>query len=169
MKTFAPAITLLAFVAAIATGCTTGNGSQDGIEAPTPVAATPASTVPLATTAASTLTPSQQPESDQQIGSAQVDSIDILMLESFPVQVSVTVKGNLPDACTTLGTISRTRNGNTFNVNVATTRPRSAMCAQMIVPFEETLALDVAGLKAGTYTVNVNGVSKTFTLNADNQ
>jgi hypothetical protein len=34
--------------------------------------------------------------------------------------------------------------------------------------FEETIALDVYGLPAGTYHVNVNGIDDTFTLEVDN-
>ncbi|HZJ35859.1 MAG TPA: hypothetical protein VFD29_04465, partial [Gillisia sp.] len=33
-------------------------------------------------------------------GLAPVDEIDILILESFPVQINVIARGNLPDPCT---------------------------------------------------------------------
>jgi inhibitor of cysteine peptidase len=42
------------------------------------------------------------------------------------------------------------------------------VCTQALVPFEETIPLDVEGLLAGEYTVNVNGVMATFTLDVDN-
>jgi inhibitor of cysteine peptidase len=42
------------------------------------------------------------------------------------------------------------------------------MCAQVLVPFEETIALDVAGLPAGAYTVVVNEVKTSFELAVDN-
>jgi len=42
------------------------------------------------------------------------------------------------------------------------------MCAQVMTPFEEVVALDVVGLKAGVYTVDVNGVGDTFELQMDN-
>lgn len=31
---------------------------------------------------------------------AQVDEVDVLVLESFPVQVDVLIRGTLPDGCT---------------------------------------------------------------------
>jgi hypothetical protein len=37
-----------------------------------------------------------------------------------------------------------------------------------IVPFEETVSLDVEGLPAGEYTVEVGELSQTFTLEQDN-
>jgi inhibitor of cysteine peptidase len=101
-------------------------------------------------------------------GVANVEDIEVMMLESFPVQASVVVRGYLPDACTSLGSIVQFRDGNMLKVRIQTTRAPDKMCAEVIVPFEETVSLDVAGLKAGTYTVDVNGVTETFTLSADN-
>jgi inhibitor of cysteine peptidase len=42
------------------------------------------------------------------------------------------------------------------------------MCTQALVPFEESIDLDVRGLPAGTYTVDVHGETATFTLDVDN-
>ncbi|HNS50303.1 MAG TPA: hypothetical protein PKO09_03890 [Anaerolineae bacterium] len=102
-------------------------------------------------------------------GSASVDAIDILILESFPVQVQVRVSGNLPDGCTELGETAQERQGTAFTVTLGTVRPAHALCTEALVPFETTVALDVLGLKAGQYAVAVNGVSGTFTLSIDNQ
>ncbi len=102
-------------------------------------------------------------------GEAMVDSIQLLILESFPVQVRVNVQGTLSDACTEVGTITQQREGNTFFVTIPTVRPADQMCAEMLQSFEESIALDVQGLPAGEYTVNVNGVTDTFTLAVDNE
>jgi inhibitor of cysteine peptidase len=42
------------------------------------------------------------------------------------------------------------------------------MCTQAIVPYEKVVPLDVYGLKAGTYDVNVNTVTDSFELSIDN-
>ena len=97
-----------------------------------------------------------------------VDSIDLLTLESFPVQMRAIVKGNLPDTCTTITSASSERDGNAFKINFVTTRPADAVCAQMLTPFEQSVALDVAGLKLGTYTVTAGEVTETFDLAVDN-
>jgi hypothetical protein len=102
------------------------------------------------------------------IGEAQVQAIDILIMESFPVQVSVHVTGYLSDGCTTLGAIETTQADDTFLVTITTHRPADAVCTQQLVDFEENISLDVQGLPAGTYTVDVNGVTDTFTLSIDN-
>ena len=39
---------------------------------------------------------------------------------------------------------------------------------QTIKPYEETVALDVYGLIAGTYQIDVNGVTDSFFLDVDN-
>jgi len=101
-------------------------------------------------------------------GTAQVDSIDLLILESFPVQITAMVRGNLPDGCTTIDQIAQERQGNTFEVTITTKRPAGKMCTQALVPFEEAIALEVNGLPAGTYTVSVNGTTGAFTLDVDN-
>jgi hypothetical protein len=41
-------------------------------------------------------------------------------------------------------------------------------CTLELVPFEQTIDLDVYGLPAGVYTVDVNGVTDTFELMVDN-
>lgn len=107
---------------------------------------------------------SNQPER----GQAKVDSVEVLIMESFPVQVSVVARGELPDSCTRIDEIISQQSGDTFRVAITTYRQPDQMCTQVIVPFEQSVALDVAGLPAGTYNVSVNGVPATFTLDVDN-
>lgn len=112
--------------------------------------------------------PTEPSRGDLLIDAATVESIQINVMESFPVQVSVTVGGYLGDGCTGLGDITTEREGDTFFITITTERPADAICTQQLVGFEETVSLDVAGLEAGTYTVDVNGVTDTFTLAVDN-
>lgn len=101
-------------------------------------------------------------------GMANVENTDILTLESFPVQIHVIVEGYLPDGCTEIDEIRTEREGNTFNINITTKRPKEAMCTQAIESFTETIPLEVRGLSAGNYTVNVNGANGSFKLAVDN-
>lgn len=102
------------------------------------------------------------------IGVANVDSIEVLILESFPVQINVRTRGTLPNGCTTIDDVSTEQVGNEFNVVISTIQPADAVCSQAVVPFEENIALDVDGLPAGSYQVNVNGRIGSFTLSVDN-
>lgn len=101
-------------------------------------------------------------------GEAVVDSLDILILESFPVQVNVIARGYLPDGCTELDTITQERLENSFEIIITTARPAGAVCTEQAVPWEKTFTLDVYGLPAGAYTVDVNGVTGSFELAIDN-
>ena len=101
------------------------------------------------------------------IGLASVDEIDILILESFPVQINVIASGNLPNPCTEISEVLQEKEGNTFFITIKTYRS-PGFCIQVLAPFEETIPLEVYGLPAGTYTVDVNGVQGTFDLEVDN-
>lgn len=99
---------------------------------------------------------------------ANVKSIEIVVLESFPVQVNVVARGEFPDSCTGVSDITARREGPGFFVTITASRPSDIVCAQVITPFERTIPLDVVGLKKGYYTVDVNGVRGTFELQTDN-
>ena len=101
------------------------------------------------------------------IGLAPVEEIEIVILESFPVQVQVIARGNLPDPCTEIFEVLQERKENTFFVAIKTYRP-PGFCIQVLAPFEEIIPLEVYGLPADTYTVDVNGVQDTFDLEVDN-
>ncbi|MBA7598080.1 hypothetical protein ES703_05089 [subsurface metagenome] len=101
------------------------------------------------------------------VGLAPVEEIEIEILELFPVQINVIARGNLPDPCTEIYEINQEREGNTFFVSIKTYRPPGP-CIQVIAPFEVKIPLNVYGLPAGTYTVDVNGVQATFDLEVDN-
>jgi inhibitor of cysteine peptidase len=103
-------------------------------------------------------------------GKAPVQSIEILIMESFPVQVAVLARGELPDACTEIDEISQTVDleKDTLWVEITTVRTTDEVCIQVLAPFEERIPLEVYGLPAGTYTVDVDGVTGSFTLSVDN-
>jgi hypothetical protein len=98
-------------------------------------------------------------------GEALVDSIEVQLQDAATPQVLVT--GNLPDGCTQLTGNQVERQGNTFEIILVTDRLADQMCTEALVPFQETIPLEVMNLPAGEYTVNVNGETETFTLEAD--
>ena len=100
--------------------------------------------------------------------SALLESMDIVFLESFPLQVHVILTGNFPDGCTFVQSHKVTREDNHFNISVFTKRPSEALCTEALVPFEYTVFLDVYGLPAGDYSVSAYNVSDSFTFKQDN-
>lgn len=125
----------------------------DNTEATTPPEAIPA-TETVAETAAAT------PETV----SVFIDSIRLLVLQSDPVQVDLTINGNLPDGCTVLENITQERQETTFIITVQARRDPTLPCTEALVPFNQTLALDVTDLPDGAYVVQVDEVSDSFLL-----
>ena len=97
-----------------------------------------------------------------------VDSVDALILESWPLQVNAVVTGNLPDGCTTIHRTESRREDNRFYLKIFTIREKEAFCTQALVPFEEVIPLDVYGLPAGTYTIEAYGLTTDFSFDNDN-
>jgi putative hemolysin len=109
------------------------------------------------------------PQADQP-GRVQVDAVTIQILESFPVQVNALITGSLLDGCTVIDRVDHRFDAEEgiFWLEVITAHTEDDACTQALVPFQETVSLDVYGLPAGTYIVDVNGVRETFKLDVDN-
>jgi len=102
---------------------------------------------------------------------AAIESVEIMIMESFPVQVNVVISGTLPDSCSAINQVNQARNGDMFVIAVGTVHQTGVMCAEQTQPFKESVLLDVAGLPAGSYTVTATGsnsVSNSFALTVDN-
>lgn len=115
-----------------------------------------------------TAPPEATGEVEYEYGTADVDEVEVMLLESFPVQVRAIARGNLPNGCAEIDEQHVTRSGDTFDVELTTRTLTNAMCTEALVAFEEAIPLEAEGLPAGTYTVDVNGVTATFTLDVDN-
>jgi inhibitor of cysteine peptidase len=95
---------------------------------------------------------------------AGVEQIEIVVLESYPVQVRVVVYGWMSDSCTTIRNFEQIREGPLIRLKIITTRPADVMCAQMIKRFRQTFPIETRGLASGTYTLDVSGKTQQFTL-----
>jgi len=134
-------------------------------------ACTPAAAPSMPVDSGGQATPPGQKADDLVIEeNADVQEIQVNLLESFPLQVSVTIRGMLPDGCTGIhGTqVERDLEKGTFDITILTERPKDAVCIQVLTPFETTVPLDVLGLPAGTYLVNVYEQFASFTFDQDN-
>lgn len=102
---------------------------------------------------------------------AMVDSAEVLILESWPLQARLAIRGNFRDGCERLADVSSERVGNLFQVavSVGSSKP-GEFCTQALMPFEEVLDLDILGLEAGEYLIEVNGAEMaSFVLDRDNR
>lgn len=98
---------------------------------------------------------------------ANIVSVDVLLLESYPVQVVVTAEGYLTNGCDELGDVTQRRDEATFFVTIlglAPVLPNGVACTPAGDTFSERVTLATRDLAPGTYKVNVNGVVESFTL-----
>ena len=90
--------------------------------------------------------------------------------ESFPIQKTLVLQGDLPNGCTYLNNPSQFRDGNTFYVSITTRVEENDLCTQALTPYEKSIPLNVCGLPAGTYVVNINNNEReiSFEIDQDN-
>jgi hypothetical protein len=114
--------------------------------------------------------PSTEEISDKTSHFKQVplSQIEIIVQESFPIQVSVIVKGELPNDCMTIDQVTQERKDNLFTIELLTQYQSKQICTALKNPYEKIISLEVEGLQAGIYAVKVNQISKFFELNIDN-
>jgi inhibitor of cysteine peptidase len=87
-----------------------------------------------------------------------INSADVLVMESFPVQVSVALAGDLPTPCHFFrAAVSAPNADNEIHLDVYSEIPLGNTCIAVLEPFEESVSLDLEGLADGDYTVWVNG------------
>jgi hypothetical protein len=89
-------------------------------------------------------------------------------MESMPVQVVAQVSGDLPDGCSELVEPEVIDQENVFLITITARRPNNVDCTEALEPFTVQIPLDVFGLPAGDYIVDVNGTTRTFNLAVDN-
>lgn len=90
----------------------------------------------------------------------QVQSLEVLVSQSSPPQITVQVHGLLPTGCSSVGSVNQTRDGNTWDLVITVLRS-AQVCTQAVRDVEQSIRLD-GTVSPGQYVVRVNGVQKTF-------
>ena len=89
-------------------------------------------------------------------GNVFVDNSEILLLESFPVQINLTVQGNLPTPCHFLrAEVSEPDENGRIDITLYSLTEPGTACILVLQPFETTIPL--GPYPSGTYTVYING------------
>jgi hypothetical protein len=90
----------------------------------------------------------------------QVQTVDVLIAESFPPQISAHVTAIIPDSCTKAREPEISRDGSTITVTLIGERPDGVACAQVISTYDKSIPLST--LDPGHYTLHVNDVTREF-------
>ena len=95
---------------------------------------------------------------------APIESVTVLIMESFPPQYSVVVVSGLPNACVTFAGYRMDRDGDTVRIEVINWKPSRSdvVCAQVYGTVETTIILGSEFNPGHTYTVEVNSITETF-------
>lgn len=92
-------------------------------------------------------------------GTADIESVQAVLVSTSPMRGKVIVKGLLNDGATSIHEIQQTRVTGGFVITITTIRERSAMATLALVPFEREINLDLSATASGPCTIRVNGKS----------
>lgn len=92
-----------------------------------------------------------------------IEDVQVAILESFPMQISLEITGFQPDGCDVPVIVDETLEDDTVTVEIYRNVPADVMCPMNIVPYEDTIILE-STFEGGTITINVNGTVKTVDL-----
>ncbi|NLX11916.1 MAG: hypothetical protein GXY36_19895 [Chloroflexi bacterium] len=92
-----------------------------------------------------------------------IEDIEVVVMESMPMQVSLTVTGYQPDGCELPVQIEQRREGNDIYVEIYREMDPAMACPMTIVAYNETIPLE-GGFEPGEYTFHVNDYRETITL-----
>lgn len=97
------------------------------------------------------------PDEDKMIrGTLSVGESEIILMESYPVQVSLKVSGMLPTPChMPRAEVTEPDENNEIHVEMWTLTDPDAMCIQVLQPFETSIPL--GSYESGMYSVYLNG------------
>jgi hypothetical protein len=95
---------------------------------------------------------------------APIESVEILILESYPVQYRLKVVSGLPNGCTEFGGYQVDRDGEPIRVEMVNWKPadESTACTQEYRTVDTHIHLGSDFQSGETYTVEVNGTIVTF-------
>jgi len=93
-----------------------------------------------------------------QRGNVYIEDAQLLVMESYPVQVQLSLKGDLPTPCNQLQVdIAEPDAEHNIYVDVYSLVDPDKMCTQVLKPFEQSFPIPMQGKEDGQYQVYVNG------------
>ena len=148
-------LTTALLITILAASCTNTPTASDTLPPDTAVTSPPEGTMPTSQPSENPLAPKPGDENLTR-GSVFIHESSLVIRESFPPQVSLMFRGDLPTPCHDLrAIINPPDEENKIVVEVYTVVNPDVICAQVLQPFEESL--DLGTFSAGHYTVWING------------
>lgn len=92
-----------------------------------------------------------------------IHEVDVLVMESFPMQVQLHVRGEHPDGCQLPVIVEQSREENIVTVSIYREIPGDVFCPMVLQPYEDTIRID-GNFEPGTYVFRVNGYEVEVTM-----
>jgi inhibitor of cysteine peptidase len=92
-----------------------------------------------------------------------IENVDVLVLESYPMQLHLQVTGYQPDGCDLPVIIEQRREDNEIFVDIYREQSAAMTCPAGTVPYEAKIPLE-DGFTSGTYTIHVNDFVTEITI-----
>jgi inhibitor of cysteine peptidase len=92
-----------------------------------------------------------------------VRNVEVIVLESFPMQVQLHITGEWPTGCDYPASVDQQIEANTAVVKIYQEIPSDIMCPMILRPYDDTITLD-GNFEAGNYVFQVNDYVVTQTL-----
>lgn len=106
--------------------------------------------------------PPEPPVPDSSSGGAQpfrsdvtVLDVQVVVMESFPMQVVLEVRGEFPSGCDFPAQVQQRREGNAVVVEVYQEIPPDVLCPMILRPYNDTIRLE-GDFEPGDYIFQVN-------------
>ena len=84
-----------------------------------------------------------------------VDAVQVIVLESYPMQLVLNVSGMWRDGCRNQVFTEQRRDGNTVTVHIYQMHNPMMMCPTVIEPYQQSVSLE-GGFENGHYVIQVN-------------
>ncbi len=113
----------------------------------------------IAIVGARTSTSAPIPPTDDQTFESEtvIESVEALVMESFPPTIMLNVSGYQADGCEYPVTIRQSRTDNRIDIDIFRVMPISVMCSMQIIPYSGSIVVE-GTFELGTYTIDVNGI-----------
>ena len=85
-----------------------------------------------------------------------IDNVEVIVLESFPMQVQLHVTGTQPDGCELPVIVEQSREDNSVTVEIYREVPGDVFCPMVLLPYEDTIMIE-GNFEPGEYVFRVNG------------
>ncbi len=92
-----------------------------------------------------------------------IEEATVNIMESQPVQVSITVRGQHPDGCELPVIVEQTRSDNNITLSIYRELPGDIMCPMILQPYEDTIVLE-GNFAPGSYVITVNDLVVEFAI-----